>query len=52
MAGGHRPLGKAGTEAARQSDPERHRQSADLIFERDSLADQLLACDEERADGM
>ena len=45
-------MGKAGTEPARQPDAERHRQSADLIFEGDALADQLLACDEECADGM
>jgi hypothetical protein len=37
---------------SRQSDPKRHRQSADLIFEGDALADQLLACDEECADSM
>ena len=52
MTGGQRLLRKARTEAARQSDPERHRQSADLIFERDALADQLLAGDEEGSDGM
>jgi hypothetical protein len=52
MTGGHRLFGKARTEAARQSDPERHRQSTDLVFERDALADQLLARDEKRSDGM
>jgi hypothetical protein len=51
-AGGHPLLGEARTEPARQSDPKRHRQSSYLIFEGDALADQLLARDEERADGM
>ena len=50
--GGHPFLGEARTEPARQSDPERHCQSAYLIFDGDALADQLLARDEERADGM
>ncbi len=50
--GEHSLLGKAGAEPARQPDPERHRQSADLIFERDALADQLLTGDDERSDGM
>ena len=43
---------KAGTQPARQPDPEHHRQAADLVLERDALADQLLACDDQRADGM
>jgi predicted DNA-binding WGR domain protein len=34
---------EARTQPAWQFDPERHRQSTDLIFERDPLADQLLA---------
>jgi hypothetical protein len=48
----HPLLGEARTEPARQSDPERNRQPAYLIFESHALADQLLARDEERADGM
>lgn len=49
---GHPLLGEARTEPARQSDPERHRQSAYLIFEGDALPDQLLARDNECANGM
>ena len=52
MTGSHRLLGKAGAEPARQSDRERHRQSPDLIFQRDALADQLLAGDEKCSNGM
>jgi hypothetical protein len=52
MTGSHGLFGKARTETARQSDPERHSQSTDLVFERDALANQLLARDEKCSNGM
>ena len=43
---------KAASERARQPDPKHDREAPDLIFQGHSLADQLLARDDQRADGM
>ena len=43
---------EGGAERARQPDAEHHGQAADLVLQGDSLADQLLASDDQRADGM
>src|SRR5438874_9713662 len=40
------------TERTRQSDAEHHGQAADLVLESDPLPDQLLASDDQRADGV
>src|ERR1051326_1924734 len=41
-----------GAECTRQSDAEYHGQAADLVLESDPLTNQLLASDDQRADGM
>ena len=43
---------EGGSERPGQSDPEHDRQTSDLVFQGHSLADQLLARDDERADGV
>src|SRR5205823_13252060 len=43
---------KGGAERTRQSDAEHHSQAADLVLESDLLPDQLLASDDQQADGM
>jgi hypothetical protein len=39
-------------ERARESDPEHNRQASDLVFQGHPLANQLLACDDQRTDGV
>jgi hypothetical protein len=43
---------EGGGERARKPDPEHDRQTSDLILQGHPLADQVLARDDERADGM
>ena len=45
-------LRKSRAQPARQPDPEHDRQAADLVLERDPLADQLIARKDQRPDGM
>jgi len=45
-------IDEGGSERARKPDTEHNRQTADLIFQGHALADQLLACDDQRADGV
>src|SRR5277367_2650019 len=43
---------EGGGQRARKPDPEHNRQASDLIFQGYALADQLLARDDQRADGV
>ena len=43
---------ECGAECTRQSDAEYHGQAADLVLESDPLTNQLLASDDQRADGV
>ena len=45
-------LDEGGGKSSRQPDPEHDRQASDLIFQGHALAHQLLARDDERADGV
>ena len=45
-------LDEGGAEATRQPNAEHHGQAADLVLQRDPLPDQLLARNDQRANGM
>jgi hypothetical protein len=52
VARAERLLYEAGAQRAGQSDAEHHGEAADLVLKCNPLADQLLARDDERPDGM